>query len=94
MTIEDVRRKIASIDEQVIELIAQRVELAEDVLHYKHQKNMSINDENQNIVVIERSIAAATEHNLDTAAVKEIFEILIRMNIERQHELSGEGNLP
>ncbi|MBP2029550.1 chorismate mutase [Methanohalophilus levihalophilus] len=94
MTLDDIRHKIASIDEQIIELLAQRVALAEDVLRYKHQENMSINDENQNTVVIERSNALATEHNLDTAAVKEIFEILIRMNIERQHELSGEGNLP
>jgi chorismate mutase len=26
--------------------------------------------------------------------VKQIFKLLIQMNIERQHELSGEGNLP
>ncbi|MDK2892391.1 chorismate mutase [Methanohalophilus sp.] len=94
MTIEEVRGEIASIDEQIVELIAKRVALAEDILHYKHKQKMSINDENQNSVVIERAIAAATEHNLDTASVKEIFEILIRMNIEKQHELSGEGNLP
>ena len=94
MTLDDIRHKIASIDEQMVELIAQRVSLAEDVLRYKHQENMSINDESQNTVVIERSTAIATEKNLDIAAVKEILKILIRMNIERQHELSGEGNLP
>jgi chorismate mutase len=32
--------------------------------------------------------------NLDVSAVKEIYNILIRMNIERQQELRGEGNLP
>jgi len=45
-------------------------------------------------VVLERVANAATELGLDGEEVKEIFEILIRMNIERQHELSGEGNLP
>jgi chorismate mutase len=37
---------------------------------------------------------AATERGLDGESVKRVFEILIQMNIERQHELSGEGNLP
>jgi chorismate mutase len=36
----------------------------------------------------------ATERNIDAGSVKEIFEILIAMNLEIQHGLSGEGNLP
>jgi chorismate mutase len=78
MPIDDIRHRIAVIDEQLIELIAHRVALAEDVLHCKNQKDMPINDKNQNSVVIERATAAATEHNLDTSAIIQIFEILIR----------------
>ncbi|MGM0771580.1 MAG: chorismate mutase, partial [Halobacteriota archaeon] len=48
----------------------------------------------QNQVVLDRAANIATEKNLDSGAVKKIYEILIRMSIERQHELSGEGNLP
>lgn len=93
-TIKEVRAEIEKIDREIIELIHKRVDLAEKVLESKQKEGMQINDKGQNHVVLERAVDAATEKNLDTSSIKEIFEILIRMNIERQHELSGEGNLP
>ena len=51
-------------------------------------------DEKQNQAVMERVANIATECGLDSGEVKNIFRILIKMSIERQHELSGEGNLP
>jgi chorismate mutase len=93
-TIQEVRAEIEEIDREMIELIHRRVGLAEKVLESKQKESMQINDTGQNHVVLDRAVDAATERNLDTSSVKEIFEILIRMNIERQHELSGEGNLP
>ncbi|UGV41641.1 chorismate mutase [Methanococcoides orientis] len=92
--IDEVRSKIERIDNEIIKLIAERTDLADDVLESKRQEHRAINDDTQNHVVLDRAANIATEKNLDSGAVKEIFEILIRMSIERQHELSGEGNLP
>lgn len=92
--LEEVREEIRNIDNQIIELIAKRVTLAEKVLESKKEMDMAINDEAQNHEVINRAMNTATEHNLDTGAIKKIFTIFIQMNIDRQHELSGEGNLP
>ncbi|KGK99788.1 chorismate mutase [Methanococcoides methylutens] len=92
--IDEVRSKIERIDNEIIKLIAERTDLANDVLESKRQEHRAINDDTQNHVVLDRAANIATEKNLDSGAVKEIFEILIRMSIERQHELSGEGNLP
>jgi chorismate mutase len=64
------------------------------VLESKKINGTSINDRKQNEIVISRALNAAIEHNLDVGLVKEIFEILIRMSIERQNELSGRGSLP
>lgn len=94
MTIENVRQEIENIDRELVELIAKRVEFAGDILKYKHQANLPINDDTQNNVVIDRAVSIATERGLDSTVVKQIFNLLIQMNIERQHELSGEGNLP
>ncbi len=93
-TITEVREEIALIDREIVELIHRRVALAEKVLRAKQKESIQINDGTQNKAVLERATDAATERNLDTSSIKEIFQILIRMNIERQHELSGEGNLP
>jgi chorismate mutase len=94
MPLKEVRAKIEKLDNQILKLIEQRTALAKDVLDAKKAEDREINDVEQNKVVLDRVANAATELGLDGEMVKKIFDILIRMNIERQHELSGEGNLP
>lgn len=92
--LEAVRKEIEEIDREILSLIDKRVNLAERVLESKRINGTSINDRKQNEVVINRALNTATELNLDLGSIKEIFEILIRMSIERQNELSGKGSLP
>lgn len=94
MPLKEIRAKIEKIDAQILKLIDQRTALAKDVLDAKKAEKKPINDADQNKVVLERVANMATERGLDGEEVKRIFEILIQMNIERQHEMSGEGNLP
>lgn len=94
MPLKELRAKIEKLDIELIDLIKIRTELAKDVLDAKKEEGRAINDVNQNRVVLDRVANASIERGLDGEQVKRIFEILIRMNIERQHELSGEGNLP
>ncbi|MBU3966250.1 MAG: chorismate mutase [Euryarchaeota archaeon] len=94
MPLREVRAKIEMIDVQILNLIEKRTGLAKDVLDAKRAAKMPINDFDQNKMVLERAANSATERGLDGESVKRIFEILINMNIERQHEMSGEGNLP
>jgi len=93
MSLKEVREKIQKIDDQIVELIAQRINLADDVLEEKKKEGKDIDDEEQREIVLNRMVEAATEHNLDAGAVKRIYEILIEMNVERQRELSGKGEL-
>ncbi len=93
MSLKEVREKIQKIDDQIIELIAKRTDMAEDVLEEKKKEGMGIDDEEQREIVLNRMVEAATEHNLDAGAVKQIYEILIEMSTERQRELSGKGEL-
>lgn len=92
--LESVRKEIEEIDREILALIDRRVNLAERVLESKRINGTSINDQKQNEIVINRALNAATELNLDLGSIKSIFEILIRMSIERQNELSGRGSLP
>lgn len=94
MPLKEVRVKIEKLDIQILNLIEKRTALAKEVLDAKKSEGKLINDIDQNTMVLERAADAATERGLDGEEVKRIFEILIQMNIERQHELSGEGNLP
>jgi len=94
MPLKEIRVKIEKIDAHILDFIEQRTALAKDVLEAKKSEGKPINDVDQNKVVLERVSNLATERGLNGEEVKRIFEILIKMNIDRQHDLSGEGNLP
>jgi chorismate mutase len=94
MTLETVRNEISRIDEELLRLMARRMEQASRVLEEKRKLGLPISDDRQNELVLKRAMERATELNIDPAGVKEIFSILIRMSIDRQHEMAGEGNLP
>ncbi len=94
MTLQQARDEISKLDWDIISLIAKRTKLAEEVLKEKRMEDREINDELQNQTVLNRATENATELGLDVGEVKKIFEILIRINIEKQKELMGGGNLP
>lgn len=94
MTLREVREEIDQIDKEIIALVLKRTRLAGKVLKEKRVEDQQVNDEVQNQIVLNRAAEYATELNLDVGEVKNIFKILIRMNIEKQKELMGDGNLP
>ena len=94
MSLEEIRSKIENLDNEILNLIVQRTNLSKEVLDAKRKEGKAINDAEQEKIVINNITDAATEKGLDSESVKNIFEILIKMNVDRQHELSGEGNLP
>ena len=91
-SIEDVREEIKKIDDVIIQMIADRVNLAEKVLKAKKMDNLEINDEKQNEIVLKRVEESAVKNGLDVDIVREIFVKLIEMNIKKQYELLNKIN--
>lgn len=89
MGLSEHRREIERIDEEMIRLVYHRVDLAKKIFEDKRAEGLRINDPEQERLVLRRAMDLATELNLDSGAVKEIFEILIRMSLQKQHELLG-----
>ena len=89
MAIEEIRNDIKKVDMEMIKLLAKRMELVGLILDEKKRHNMPINDSLQNDQVLKRSMERALELGIDTGAVKEIFQLIIQMSIDKQHELSG-----
>ena len=94
MSLEDLRADVERVDQEIIRLIDKRVRLAEDIFEAKRALGAGIEDKNQEILVMKRALDMATELGLDPGAIKEIFATLIRMSLEKQHELLGDNNLP
>jgi chorismate mutase len=89
MGLEEHRREIEEIDSEIIQLIARRLQEAKRVFLAKRAVGLEISDPDQETLVLRRAMDSATELGLDAGAVRDIFEILIAMSLEKQRELSG-----
>jgi len=87
--LEDYRRRISDIDEKIIKLIDQRMEISKKIFEAKRMEGRQISDPQREKQVLRMAADLARERNLDADAIREIFVILIRMSIEKQHELQG-----
>jgi chorismate mutase len=89
MGLAEHRKEIEEIDSEIIQLIARRLQQAQRVFLAKRAWALEISDPEQETLVLSRAMDSATELGLDAGAVRDIFEILIGMSLERQKELSG-----
>ncbi|HOB06512.1 MAG TPA: chorismate mutase [Methanoculleus sp.] len=94
MSLDAVRNEIREIDEKIIDLIAERQNLAAEVARIKREMGLPLRDEAQRRVVLDRVFTYAAESRIDPLAVRRVFETLVEMSEERQRECSGDGNLP
>ncbi len=89
MDLSEHRREIEVIDEKIIRLIDRRNKMAKNVFEAKKLEGLGISDPDQERLVLRRAVALATELNLDAGAIKDIFNILIRMSLQKQYEFLG-----
>ena len=94
MPIEALRAEINRIDEQIIDLVARRQQLAARMAQVKMSDGLPIHDERRTHEVLENAFNYAVEKNINPVFVRKIFGILIDMSEEKQRECQGDGNLP
>jgi chorismate mutase len=85
------RSDIEEVDQSIIELIDKRIGITKRIFEVKRREGRPICDPEQESRVLRRAMDLATEKNLDAGAVKNIYEILIRMSTQKQQELLGEN---
>ena len=89
MGLNEHRSEIERIDEQIIRLIDKRIGISKKIFEAKRVEGKPISDPEREKRVLSRAMDLATELNLDAGAVKSIFETLIMMSVNKQHELQG-----
>ena len=91
MGLQEHRSEIEQIDEQIIRLIYRRIGISKKIFESKRAEGKPISDPEREKKVLSRAMDLATELNLDIGAVKSIFETLITMSVNKQHELQGKN---
>lgn len=86
MSLEELREEIASIDREIVELIARRTYVADTIADVKADRGLPTTDESQENRVMERAGENAERFEVDSNLVKAIFRLLIELNKVEQRE--------
>ncbi len=89
MGLAEHRTEVEEIDEKIIKLIQQRMDASKRIFQAKKMEGLEIIDLQQEKLVLRRAMDLATELNLDVGAIRDLFQILIRMSLQKQQELEG-----
>ena len=87
MDIKEIRKKIDATDEQLAELLVERMKLAADVAAYKKETGMAVYDAQREKEVIERVSHAAGE--TFAPYIAEIYETIMKASKDYQNDLIG-----
>ena len=86
MSLDELRREIEDIDQEIVELIARRTYVADTVAQVKEKRDLPTTDESQEARVMERAGENAEQFDVDVNLVKAIFRLLIELNkVEQRH---------
>nr|WP_267164139.1 chorismate mutase [Halovenus salina] len=86
MSLEELRAEIRSIDQELVELIAQRTYVADTIAEVKAQQGLPTVDEQQEQAVMDRAGENAERFDVDANLVKATFRLLIELNKVEQRE--------
>ena len=87
MDLSEIRRKIDTVDDQLLELFLQRMALAEDVARYKKANGLPILNAAREQEVLDKVSANAGAH---AERACQLFETLFALSRARQEELLAE----
>ncbi len=82
---KELREMIEDIDQQIIELIATRMEIADELAKAKKQSAQSYWDESKEREVIQRYHELCEEVSLSEDEARQIAEVILKISKERQH---------
>ncbi|MFC6865049.1 chorismate mutase [Halomicroarcula sp. GCM10025817] len=86
MSLEELRDEIRSIDQEIVEKIAQRTYVADTIAQVKAEKDLPTTDEAQEQAVMDRAGQNAEKFDVDSNLVKAVFRLLIELNKVEQRE--------
>ena len=84
--IEAFRRHIDIIDEQILELLADRMKVVREIGEIKKQQNISLLQPGRWRTVVERAVTFATQNGLSEEFIKSIYEAIHEESLLQQRE--------
>ncbi|MFW5928848.1 MAG: chorismate mutase [Halobacteriota archaeon] len=83
-SLDDLRRDIEDVDAEIVDAVARRCLIAEDIAAVKRERGIEIEDGDREREVVERAVERGRAHGLDEEQVRRLYEVLIEMSKRRQ----------
>jgi chorismate mutase len=77
MDLEELRKKINKIDNDLISLLFERTELSRKVAEYKKENNLEIYQPQREKEIIKEKRKLAEENNLDAEFIENLFKLIM-----------------
>ncbi|MDI6803617.1 MAG: chorismate mutase [Bacteroidota bacterium] len=78
--LKSMRKLIDRIDSQLVNLIAVRQHLAEEIGKIKKQNNLTITNPEREQLILERTSSIARKKKLDNKFVKKVFQLILKQS--------------
>jgi chorismate mutase/prephenate dehydrogenase len=87
MDLEEIRKKISNLDDQIIDLIARREAIVNEVSQYKIQEGIPIRDFTREKKVINRAREKADQLSLNANMIESVMQLLIKSSLSKQEKI-------
>jgi len=87
-TIDELREEINEVDEQLVKILAKRMDIVKEIGKLKKENNLSALDEKRWQEVLERALENAEKHTVSEDLIKKIYEKIhaTALEIEKKYE--------
>lgn len=92
--LETTREKIDSLDQQLLELLAQRMDYAKQIGEYKKQNNVAIMQLRRWETMIRSRVDFGKSLGLDEEYVKSLLRLVHKESIRKQADIMGQHDIP
>lgn len=89
--IDELRAKIDDIDNDLLDLLARRMKVSDEIGAYKKQNNITILQPGRWDKILEKVFARGDEKGLDNEFLEKVFKAIHQASIDRQTRIMNEG---
>jgi 3-deoxy-7-phosphoheptulonate synthase len=91
--LEELRQKIDIFDEQLIDLLEQRMKVAKTIARHKKENDITILQTNRWAEVVRKNMAAGTKKGLSEDFISNLFRFIHQESIHHQNQIMNNGQL-
>lgn len=91
--LKDLRDEIDRLDQELVDLLSRRLEIADDIMEYKEKVGKGVRDRKREQQVIEKARRRAEGKELDPEFVEDFMRIVISRTAGSEREKAGEPSM-